>query len=149
MRDLTGPTDYLRLARLVLRLSRHLNTTLDNVLEPAFDLTLKHHMVLRTIQDGITPTPGAVTEKLQIPPASVSRILGRLQSRGFIERVIDATDQRRVLLSVSEAGAAAAADMQRAIAESLAATYAHVPVDVVRQANAELATLDDALIRDD
>lgn len=143
---MTEPTDYLQLARLVMRLSRHLNTTLDVVIEPRFGLSMKHHLVLRTIQDGITPTPGAVTEKLQIPPASVSRILSRLQARGLIERVSDAADQRRVLLSVSEAGVALAADIQAAITDVLAASYAHVPADIVRQANVELATLDEALV---
>lgn len=145
MKGAAEATDYLQLARLVMRLSRHLDTTLDAAIYPKHGLTMKHHMVMRTIQDGLTLTPGDVTERLQIPPASVSRILARLEAERLIERTQDRKDLRRVLLNITPAGMGMALAIQRTIADTLAERYAHVSASAMRRANNELASLDEAL----
>src|SRR3546814_6206884 len=40
-------------------------------------------------------TPSATAETSDIPPSSITRILDRLETRGFIRRAADGFDQRR------------------------------------------------------
>lgn len=148
MRGTAEPTEYLHLARLVVRLSRHLHGTLDAVLQPAFGLSTKDHMVLRAIQEGVA-NPGAVTARLQIPPASVSRILERLRQKELIHRRVDGADQRRVVLGITPAGERLVGEIQALVADTLRDAYAHVPASTIRAVNLHLGRLDEVLAQGD
>lgn len=40
-------------------------------------------------------TPSALATVTELPPSTVTRVLDRLEARGFISRVVDRSDQRR------------------------------------------------------
>ncbi len=138
--------DYIDLARAVLRLSRHLYRTFDEVLGPTFGLATKDYLVLRVVLGGEV-YPGGVAAFLNMPPASVSRVLERLEARGYLERSVDAVDHRRFLLAVTPEGTKAADAIRDVISTTLGDTYAHVPADALRAAVDHLATLNEVIER--
>jgi len=144
MKGTAASGDYLQLARLVLRLSRHLYRTFDDVLEPAFGLTTKDQIVLRYIQDG-ERHPGGLSRRLRMPPASVSRVLERLETRGLIQRAVDPADHRRFVLSITRPGAKIVTEVQKMLTRTLRETYAHVPAEAIHDAVLELTTLTEVL----
>lgn len=134
------PPDLLSLARLVLRLSRALERTVDGTLRPTVGLSVTEYLVLRVIEDGAA-YPSAVSAHLNLPPASVSRTLDRLEEHGFVRRSVDAEDQRRFLLAVTDAGAEIAEHARGLLREQLREAYGHVPNAVLHSAIDELRTL--------
>jgi MarR family transcriptional regulator, organic hydroperoxide resistance regulator len=144
MKRTTASADYLDLARLVLRLSRHLTRTFDEALGPSYGLATKDFLVLRVMQGG-ERYPGGIAGYLNMPPASVSRVLERLESKGFIVRSVDPQDHRRFRLEVTDVGATAAEAIRGLLRETLNRSYAHVPASTLRAAIEELTTLNEAL----
>jgi DNA-binding MarR family transcriptional regulator len=144
MKATAASADYLELARAVLRLSRHLYRTFDEALGPTFGLATKDFLVLRVIQTGEVH-PGGVATYLNMPPASVSRVLERLEAKGYVERSVDPGDHRRFLLAVTDDGKRVAAAIRELMRKALSKTYAHVPADALRAAVEHLSTLNDVL----
>ncbi|MEJ2666609.1 MAG: MarR family transcriptional regulator [Deinococcales bacterium] len=144
MKRTAASADYLDLARLVLRLSRHLTRTFDEALGPGYGLATKDFLALRVMQGG-EKYPGGIAEYLNMPPASVSRVLERLESKGFIVRSVDPQDHRRFRLEVTAAGATAAEAIRGLMRETLNRSYAHVSASTLRAAIEELTTLNEAL----
>lgn len=140
MKGTAASGDYLQLARLVLRLSRHLYRTFDAVLDPSYGLSTKDHIVLRYIQDG-ERHPGGLSRRLSMPPASVSRVLERLEGKGLIQRSVDAADHRRFVLTITPQGERTVAEIQGLLTRTLQQTYAHVPAQAIHDAVEELTTL--------
>ena len=129
-----------------MRLSRHLYRTFDAVLLPALKLSTKDHIVLRTIQDGVD-SPGAIASRLNIPPASISRVLERLRVKELITREIDQMDQRRIVLSITPAGDQAVKEVQALAAATLKETYSHVPATAIRSVIVELSKLEEVMAK--
>lgn len=146
MKATSASADYLDLARLVLRLSRHLTRSFDEALVPAYGIATKDHLVLRMVQDGEVH-PGGVAERLSMPPASVSRALERLEGRGYISRAVDNSDHRRFRLAVTEDGAKAVEGVRQLMRQVLGERYAHVPAGTLRSTIEQLAALNEVLER--
>lgn len=144
MKATSASADYLDLARLVLRLSRHLMRTFDEALVPAYGIATKDHLVLRMVQDGEVH-PGGVAERLNMPPASVSRALERLEGRGYISRAVDSSDHRRFRLAVTEEGAKAVEGVRQLIRKVLGERYAHVSPGTLRSTIEQLAALNEVM----
>jgi DNA-binding MarR family transcriptional regulator len=70
----------------------------------ASGLTLTQVRVLRAIQR-LRPCAGDLAHEVGVPPSSLSRILERLEQRGLAIREVDRSDRRRVLITLSDAGA--------------------------------------------
>ena len=71
------------------------------------DLTEQQWRVLRALESVGQPIDaGALAARTHLLAPSVSRILTNLGERGLIDRAVDPADQRRTLLSLSEAGRA-------------------------------------------
>jgi len=51
---------------------------------------------------------GAVARRVSLPPPTVTQLLDRLESHGYIIRTRDAVDRRKVWIELSERGEAAA-----------------------------------------
>ncbi len=146
MKGTAGTGDYLRLSRLVLRLSRRLTRTFDEVLMPALGLSMKDVFVLRLVQDGAVH-PGEVAAGLGMPPASVSRALERLESKRLVRRTVDAADHRRFRLAVTDEGEAAVHRIRKLIAGAMREAYRHVPATAITGAIDALSLLDEVLDR--
>jgi len=72
-------------------------------------LSIPQMLCLRAIHEN-PPGKGAsgidIAEAVQLSPATVSRILDRLETWGFIQRVRDARDRRRFQVTLTETGLA-------------------------------------------
>lgn len=58
-------------------------------------------------------TPGRIAEHEHVTPPSINRTLGGLEQAGWIARRPDPGDARRVLVSMSDAGAALVVETRR------------------------------------
>lgn len=93
---------------------RELATALADVLaltEPALlrlwrtaGLTFTQRRVLRHLKDGpVGASELAAASGLSAP--SLTRLVARLESRGYVTRAVDGGDRRRVLVALTDAGA--------------------------------------------
>lgn len=144
MKGAAGSTDYIDLARAVLRLSRHLYRAFDEAMGPSYGLATKDYLVLRVVQSG-EAHPGGVAAYLNMPPASVSRVLERLEAKGYLERSVDAADHRRFNLAVTPEGERTADAIRDLMRKTLGKTYAHVPAEALRAAVEHLAILNEVI----
>ena len=93
---------------------RMLQRRLRSELPPVPGMTRTLLQVLRAIgrlADGSQPSQ--VAEALQMTSSNVAASLRELEAAGLIRRQRDATDARRILLSVTERGTALMADFSR------------------------------------
>jgi len=146
MKGASGSTDYIELARAVLQLSRHLTRTFDEALGPAYGLATKDYLVLRVVASGEVH-PGGVAAYLNMPPASVSRVLERLEAKGYLERSVDTADRRRYILTVTAAGERTADAIRDLMRRVLGETYAHVPAKALRAAVEHLNVLNEVIAK--
>jgi DNA-binding MarR family transcriptional regulator len=95
--------------RLVDTLSvalRLISRPLQETLEREEDVSLDQWRVLRSLSGNEGRTMGELSERLQIPSASVTRIVDGLVDRALDFRHGSAVDRRRVEVLLSDAGAA-------------------------------------------
>lgn len=64
-------------------------------------------------QDGLTH--GELAQRLQITPATITKMIQRMEKAGFLQRKPDADDQRVSRVYLTEAGRAVRADLQAAL----------------------------------
>jgi DNA-binding MarR family transcriptional regulator len=84
------------------------------------ELTLPETSALALLDRGGPTTPGALAKVEQISPQSMGATLGALEARGLVQRQADPADGRRVVLSITDAGAAALRIRRTARTEQLA-----------------------------
>jgi DNA-binding MarR family transcriptional regulator len=95
--------------RLVDTLStalRMISRPLQETLEREEDVSLDQWRTLRALSASEGRTMGELSERLQIPAASVTRIVDGLVDRALVFRHGSAVDRRRVEVLLSEAGGA-------------------------------------------
>jgi DNA-binding MarR family transcriptional regulator len=95
--------------RLVDTLSvalRLISRPLQVTLEREEDISLDQWRALRSLSASEGRTMGELSERLQIPAASLTRIVDGLVDRALVFRHGSAVDRRRVEVLLSEAGAA-------------------------------------------
>ena len=101
--DLAG-----RVALTTTRLSRLLRQQDEG------DLPLTQRAALATIERHGPLTLGALGQIEHIAPPTVTKVVGHLDERGYIQRIPDATDRRVCRVAISKTGAARlAADRKR------------------------------------
>ena len=62
--------------------------------------------VLRALHENGPTSQKELQERLGIQPGSMSELVTKLENRGWVERTRDASDRRKVLLTLTVAGAA-------------------------------------------
>lgn len=122
------PADLLQLSGSVLRLARALERGIDRALGPDLELGGRDYLLLRLVQQGID-NPGDVASELNLPPANVSRAIGRLTDAGLLERSSHPGDQRRALLRLTEEGEATVDFARERVTAWLEATFARFSGD--------------------
>jgi DNA-binding MarR family transcriptional regulator len=130
MQVMTGATaEQTALQALVLvpRLYRWVQTRAPRGSEVA-DLSLRQLSALRVIRSQST-TLGEIARQLMVTPAVITGLIDRLEKRGYVQRVTEPGDRRRIYLQLTEAGrrASEAAEMQ--IADELAAHLGNLSVE--------------------
>ncbi|MFW0793717.1 MarR family transcriptional regulator [Gordonia sp. CPCC 205515] len=140
--DALDVASHLRITvgTLVRRLRQHRNADDPSVPETA---------VLARL-DRCGPTTSAELARLeQVTPQSMGVTVAALQGRGFLERAADPSDGRRMLLSLTGAGADALTDRRnhrtRAIADAMSETLTDEEIGVVAAALPLLDRLGSAL----
>ncbi len=69
-------------------------------------LTYPQYLVMLVLWEGDGVTVGAVGERLALDSGTLTPLLKRLEAAGFMQRLRDAADERRVLLQLTPAGRA-------------------------------------------
>ena len=84
---------------------------LNHVLQEAFNEQLKHHditwpqwMVLNVLDEGIANTPAVIASQLGADRSGITRLLDRLENKGFILREHDRLDRRSIKLKMTPKG---------------------------------------------
>jgi DNA-binding MarR family transcriptional regulator len=67
-------------------------------------ISFSQHAVLRVLVDGDEHSAGELATAADLTPASITKMLDGLSRAGFLERVRDESDRRRVGVRITEAG---------------------------------------------
>lgn len=74
-------------------------------LEP-LGLTFPQYLAILALLDGAPQTVGALGARLDMDTGTITPLVKRLEAAGLVSRVRDRTDERRVLVDLTEAGRA-------------------------------------------
>ena len=118
--------------RTAARLARQVEVALQ-----AADLTLPQYRLLTLLTEG-DHVANHLADLLFVSPPSVTALVDGLVERGLVERRPDPSDRRRVAHAITEAGLAALADGDAAIAERLGRFASRVPARTGQRAVAGL-----------
>ncbi len=100
-----GDASSMRVATSIMRVQQVLIAELDGVLKP-LDLTFARYEVLRLVsfsREGRLPL-SMIGQRLMVHPTSVTNAIDRLTDSGFVERIPDDEDRRRVYASLTTEG---------------------------------------------
>jgi DNA-binding MarR family transcriptional regulator len=107
-----------RLLHLLPRFQRWAVTTVQAD-RSGHDLSLRQMTVLFLIREG-SDSPGALARRLRISPAVVTGLLDRLEQAGYLRRLADPSDRRRLRLALTEAGMAASTAIEQMLSREIA-----------------------------
>ncbi|HUL40341.1 MAG TPA: MarR family transcriptional regulator [Burkholderiales bacterium] len=91
---------------LMGRVRMSLHDTLDKELAQ-FDLTAAQYLVLLFLANGMASTASNICDILRQDPGAMTRMLDRLESKGFVRRTPDPDDRRTARLELTPEGKAA------------------------------------------
>jgi len=84
---------------------------LNNVLQDAFNQQMQDHdiswpqwMVLNVLDAGVASTPAVIADHLGADRSGITRLLDRLETKGFVIREHDKLDRRSINLSMTSKG---------------------------------------------
>lgn len=138
--------DVLRLDRQVcfpLYAASNLITRLYRPLLDALGLTYPQYLVMMVLWEKSPCTVGEVGEQLHLETGTLTPLLKRMEAAGLVARHRDASDERRVLVTLTKQGEALqvrARTVPRALADKLA-----MPVTDLERLRAEVTDLVDAM----
>jgi DNA-binding MarR family transcriptional regulator len=138
-----------RLLRLMPRFQRWAATTVQ-ANRGGQDLSLRQLAVIYFIREGAV-FPSELARQLRISPAVVTGLLDRLAQRGYVQRLADASDRRRLRLALTDAGLAASVTVEHLLSRDVAEHLSHVPAADLESVARVLDLLErvvDALERD-
>ncbi|MFQ5550436.1 MAG: MarR family winged helix-turn-helix transcriptional regulator [Gemmatimonadales bacterium] len=91
-----------------------------------FGLTGPQLIILEELESrGATPV-GELSEAISLSMATVTGIIGRLETRGLVERRRDDTDRRKVFVSVTSAGSEVLEQAPPPLQESFVSEFQHL-----------------------
>ncbi len=114
------------------------------------DLSLRQLAVLYLIREGAV-FPSELARQLRVAPAVVTGLLDRLEQRGYLRRLADSSDRRRLRLALTDAGLAASLEVEHMLCQDIGAYLDRAPVpqlDALEQALDLLERLVDGLEQD-
>lgn len=72
----------------------------------ALGLTYPQYLVLLALWDEDGLTVGAIAERLSLEPSTVTPLVKRIEAAGYVTRIRDSADERRVFVRLTTAGRA-------------------------------------------
>lgn len=116
----------------ITRLNRRVRQT-----RPVGDLTATQLSALTSLDLAGAMTPRELADAERVQPPTMTKIIGKLEDRGLVERSPHPTDRRQVILAATPEGRAMLARFERAREEWLARRLAELTSDereLLRQA---------------
>lgn len=138
-RDISTFPPMVRLARLTILLE----SFQDEVLEP-FELIWADYGVLAALRRAGKPhrlSPGELTNELHRSSGGMTKILDRLEARGYVRRLPDPADRRGILVGLTRQGLAVQDDVFRAFLDATDGLMAPLGSRALRQADQSLAQM--------
>ena len=115
----------------------------------ALGLTYPQYLVMLALwakdEQSDDPTVGSLGDKLFLESSTLTPLLKRLETMGYLTRARDPADERQVRVRLTKAGSALRAkarDIPRCILEA-----SGLSIDAVRRLQAEISGLRDSLLR--
>jgi DNA-binding MarR family transcriptional regulator len=96
---------------------------------PVGDLTVTQVSALTSLQLAGALTPRELADVERVRPPTMTKILGKLEERGLVQRTPHPTDRRQVILAATAEGRAVLAQFERARDEWLARRLAELTVE--------------------
>ena len=119
---------YLNLQRTANLLFQSGARIIKNAAPGRRGLTPSQYNVLRILR-GVSPDPltcGEISRRLVTPGPDVTRLLDRLESQGWVERIRDEADRRLVRSRITKVGLELLAGLDEAVAEWLQDSLGHL-----------------------
>ncbi|MDK3018536.1 MarR family winged helix-turn-helix transcriptional regulator [Pseudodonghicola flavimaris] len=92
-----------QLGYLIARTNRLIELDLESRLKPD-RLTIDHFRVLRCLEQTGPISMSELASHVLVEPANLTKIIDRMTSQGFVMRLPDQNDRRRVLVTLAPAG---------------------------------------------
>jgi DNA-binding MarR family transcriptional regulator len=111
-----GQADHMAAVTSVMRVQQLLLSRVEDTLKP-YGLTFAAYEALRLLaftRTGSLPM-GKMGERLMVHPAAVTNAIGKLETRGLVQRHMSPADRRVVLATITPAGQALADDATTAL----------------------------------
>lgn len=121
-------------ARAAARLGKLAEVSLEDA-----DLSLPQYRLMVLLSDG-SAAATALAERLTVTRPSITALADGLVERGYVERIPDPADRRRMTHTLTPAGHAALAKGDAAIQAALSRAVAHLPARQAQAATRGLAT---------
>jgi DNA-binding MarR family transcriptional regulator len=118
----TKEHDADRPAQLALRLFPRINRWAQTRIERkdlGADLSLRQLSALYIIRHE-SATLGEVARRLMVTPAVVTGLIDRLEKRGYVRRVNEPGDRRRIHLALTDEGRARSVDVENSLVADIA-----------------------------
>ena len=122
---------------------------INRIYKPLLDklgITYPQYLVLSTLWEQDGRTVGAIAERLSLESSTITPLVKRLEAASLVKRTREASDERRVLVSLTDSGRELKQD-SRCLGEALFA-HAGMTVEELVALNREVLRLRTALTRD-
>jgi DNA-binding MarR family transcriptional regulator len=119
---------------------------INRIYKPLLDklgITYPQYLVLNTLWEQDGRTVGAIAERLSLESSTITPLVKRLEAASLVKRTREASDERRVLVSLTDSGCALKQD-SRCLGEALFA-HAGMTVEELVALNREVLRLRKAL----
>lgn len=119
---------------------------INRIYKPLLDklgITYPQYLVLNTLWEQDGRTVGAIAERLSLESSTITPLVKRLEAASLVKRTREASDERRVLVSLTDSGRALKQD-SRCLGEALFA-HAGMTVEELVALNREVLRLRKAL----
>ncbi len=106
-RNAPTPTDWLQLDRQLCFALYSASLAMTKLYKPLLDplgLTYPQYLVMLVLWEGDGLSVSQLGERLALDSGTLTPLLKRLETLGMVQRLRDATDERRVLLQLTTAG---------------------------------------------
>jgi len=138
--DVLPLDDDQRFLRLLWELN-HAIETCSKEMEARIGVTFQQRTLLRLVARFPGITAGKLAETLHVDRGTISTTLGRLESRGLIERRRDPKDRRRVRLGLTSRGRAHDVSKAGTVESAVERTLAEVGSPSLRATENTIAAL--------
>ncbi|MEO6326622.1 MAG: MarR family transcriptional regulator [Thermoanaerobaculia bacterium] len=127
-------SDVLEFMRAVWSLDHGLQAA-SKRMHKALGVTGAQRLAIRIIGRFPALSAARLAEVLHLDPSTLSGILKRLEEQGFVERELDSTDRRRVMLRLTKKGLRVNRSTKGTVEETMRKTLATFPAGRVAAAS--------------